>query len=101
MNKTEFIDYISTQHDCTKAEANKMLTTVVDSISSALASGKDILLVGFGKFYTRKIEAREGRNPKNGAILHIPSSVQAKFSAGQTLKDACNLSTNKKENKEK
>jgi DNA-binding protein HU-beta len=90
MNKTEFIDYISANHSCTKIEAEKIINTFVSSTTSALGEGKDISLIGFGKFYTSKVEARTGRNPKTGAALQIDAYVQPKFSAGSALKDACN-----------
>lgn len=90
MNKAEYVDYISKQHDITKVEAEKVVNIFTSSATSALSEGKDISLTGFGKFYTSQIPAREGRNPRTGETLHIPAYVQAKFSGGQSLKDACN-----------
>ena len=91
MNKTEFIDHIAKQHDCTKVEAERIVNIFTSSIKSALGSGagSDVTLVGFGKFYAMQVAARVGRNPKTGATIQI-GAVQPKFSAGQSLKSACN-----------
>ena len=92
MNKLEFIDHIAKQHSCTKMEAERIINVFTSSVASALKSGvdSDVTLVGFGKFYASQVAARAGRNPKTGAAIQIGAYVQPKFSAGQSLKDACN-----------
>jgi DNA-binding protein HU-beta len=90
MNKSEFIDFIASKHNCSKTEANKIIDVFTDSVIGALGEGKKVNLIGFGSFYTNKVEARTGRNPKTGASMSIPASNQPRFSAGQKLKDACN-----------
>lgn len=90
MNKAEFIDHIASQHNCSKAEAEKIINIFTSSIISTLADKKDVALIGFGKFYTTKVGAREGRNPKTGAPIKIGAYTQPKFSAGEKLKSACN-----------
>jgi len=90
MNKSEFVDYIAAQHKVTKVEADRIINIFTSSAASALGEGKEITLVGFGKFYSSKVEARQGRNPRTGEPIHIEAYVQPKFSAGQKLKESCN-----------
>ena len=90
MNKQEFITHIANQHSCTKVEAEKTVDMFTSSIIDAIGQVNEISLVGFGQFYTTKVEARTGRNPRNGQPVEIPTKILAKFSAGQKLKDACN-----------
>ena len=90
MNKQEFITHIANQHSCTKVEAEKTVDMFTSSIIDAIGQVNEISLVGFGKFYTTKIKARTGRNPRNGQPVEIPTKILAKFSAGQKLKNACN-----------
>jgi len=90
MNKTEFVDYISSQNNCTKVEAEKAISLFTNGITGALSDGNLVALVGFGNFSVSKVEARTGRNPKTGEPLAIPARIQPKFSAGKSLKDACN-----------
>ena len=90
MNKQEFITHIANQHNCKKVEAEKAIDMFISSVIDAMGQGDEISLVGFGQFYTTKIKARTGRNPRTGQPVKIPTKTLAKFSAGQKLKDACN-----------
>ena len=90
MNKSEFIDQIAAQHKITKIEADKTINMFTSSVVGALGEGKEVSLVGFGKFYSTKVEARQGRNPRTGEPIHIEGYMQPKFSAGQALKNSCN-----------
>ena len=63
---------------------------VFDSIASALASGDDVRIVGFGSFSVANRAASTGRNPRTGEEIQIPASKQPKFKAGAPLKSAVN-----------
>ena len=66
MNKKVFADYISDKHSCTRKEARHIVDMFTSSVTSALAEGKEISLIGFASFSTSKIPARDGRNPRTG-----------------------------------
>ena len=95
MNKSELIDHIAESYSYTKVEAEKVINTFTGAVTSALAKGEEVALIGFGNFSTSKVEAREGRNPKTGEPLTIAARIQPKFSAGKGLKDACNQKNKK------
>jgi len=90
MNKSELIDHIAKEHDCSKVDAEKTIKMFTQSVTTILGGGQEVTLVGFGTFSTSKVEERAGRNPKTGAAITIPARMQPKFSAGKSLKDACN-----------
>ena len=90
MNKAEFTDYISKQQSCTKVEAEKIINSFTSAVISALGEEKNVELTGFGNFYTGKMGARTGRNPRTGESMELAAYTQPKFKAGQKLKDACN-----------
>lgn len=90
MNKAEFVTFMADKNNCSKADATRALDMVTESVTKALGSGKDVALVGFGSFYVQSRKAREGRNPKTGAKMHIAAYKQPAFRAGKKLKDACN-----------
>ena len=90
MNKGEFIKHIAIQHSITQDEANKTIDMFTSSVTSALADGNDISLIGFGNFSVSKVSARDGRNPRTGADIKISAYNQPKFRAGKKLKDAVN-----------
>lgn len=90
MHKIELIEYIANREGCTKSEAEKVINIFTKSVTSIFAEGKEIMLVGFGKFYSSKVAARAGKNPRTGETINITAYVQPKFSAGEKLKSACN-----------
>jgi DNA-binding protein HU-beta len=90
MNKAEFVSFMATARNCSKSDAEKSLNLVIDSFMDAMANGDSVNLVGFGSFSVQKRNAREGRNPKTGAKMHIAAYNQPVFRAGKKLKDCCN-----------
>ena len=90
MNKSEFVNYISEKHSCTKIEAEKVIDMFVSSVIDALGAGNEISLVGFGSFSVSKVAARKGRNPRTGVELDIQAYNQVKFKVGKKLKDVVN-----------
>ena len=90
MNKGNFVSYIADKHNCTKAEAEKVVDMFTSSVIGALGDGEAVSLVGFGNFSVSDVKARAGRNPRTGEAIQIQAYKQPKFKVGQKLKDACN-----------
>ena len=90
MNKSEFVKYIATMHDCTQIESEKALDMFVSSAISALSDGNEVSLIGFGNFSVSPTPARTGRNPSTGEAIEISARNQVKFRVGKTLKDSVN-----------
>jgi DNA-binding protein HU-beta len=88
MNKSELIDAIAKSAKLSKSAAGLALNSAFSTIAKALGKGDTVTLIGFGTFYVGKRVARNGRNPKTGAIIKIPASSSPKFRAGKALKDA-------------
>lgn len=90
MNKGGLVALMASHSGGSKAEAERALNLVVNSVIKALENGNDINLVGFGSFHIRKRESREGRNPKTGQKMRIAAYKQPVFRAGKKMKEACN-----------
>lgn len=88
MNKLELVNNIAETAGLTKGQAGKALDAMVSSITAALGTGEEVVLVGFGSFYISEREARAGRNPRTGETIHIPAAKQVKFRPGKSLKDS-------------
>jgi DNA-binding protein HU-beta len=88
VNKNELIDAVAAATGLTKADAEKALEAVFESIGDALKKGLEVRLVGFGTFSVTKRAASEGRNPRTGEKIQIPASKLPKFRAGKGLKEA-------------
>lgn len=90
MNKSELISSISSASGLTKTDSAKALDAFIYSVSSALKSGKDIRLVGFGTFSTSKRSATTAINPRTRQTVKVPARKVAKFKAGKSLQEAVN-----------
>jgi len=90
VNKNEIIDHVAKSADISKAAAGRALDATVAAIKTAMKKGGMVTLVGFGTFYVGRRAARNGRNPRTGAVIKIRAAKVPKFRAGKALKDAVN-----------
>jgi len=72
----------------TKAQAERMVEGVFDTIVKTMARGEEVAITGFGTFRVQKRAARQGRNPKTGETIQIAAATKPKFRAGKVLKEA-------------
>lgn len=90
MNKGQLVEKIAEGADISKASAGRALDSLIGVVSTELADGGEVALVGFGTFKVSDRAARTGRNPQTGAEIQIAASKAPGFKAGKALKDACN-----------
>lgn len=90
MNKNDLISAVAESSGLSRNDAVKAVEGVFEAISGALKGGDEVRLVGFGTFSVAKRKASTGRNPRTGEAMEIKASVQPKFKAGKSLKDAVN-----------
>lgn len=88
MTKEDLIDKVASGAGLSKANASRVLNTMLDSIKSALKKGQKVALVGFGNFSVSKRKARKGRNPRTGEVITIKATKVPRFKAGKSLKDS-------------
>jgi len=88
MTKAELIDNVAKKVDgLTRAQVDVLVSTVFGSVKDALAVGDKVEIRGFGSFRLRYRAAREGRNPKSGEVVKVPSKMVPFFKAGKELKE--------------
>ena len=88
MNKSELIDAVAERAELSKAAVNKAIDAMTEVITSVIAKGNPVALIGFGTFKSVMRSARTGKNPKTGAPLKIAAKAVPKFTAGAGLKAA-------------
>ena len=74
----------------TRSRAVDLVETMVDIIKHTLASGEELLISGFGKFYVRSKAARMGRNPKTGEEAVVSERRVVRFKCSPVLRDKIN-----------
>ena len=88
MKKTELVEAIAERADVPKSQAQKYLDAFEEVVTDALKGGKEVQIIGFGKFYVREQKARDGRNPQTGEKIRIPAQKVPAFSVGNSLKES-------------
>jgi len=90
VNKADLIDKVADATDMSKAAAARALDATIQAITTAMANGEEVALVGFGTFVVKDRPARNGRNPQTGATIQIAAAKVPGFRPGKALKDAVN-----------
>ncbi|MGI6244347.1 MAG: HU family DNA-binding protein [Pseudochelatococcus sp.] len=90
MNKGDLVSAVADKAGLTKAQAGDALDAAIEVITSALAGGDEVKLIGFGTFVVADRPAGTARNPRTGEIIEVAASRTPKFKAGAGLKDAVN-----------
>lgn len=88
MNKQNLVEKVQSVAGGTKADAERIVDTVFDSITSELKSGGEVSVAGFGIFSTKHRAARTARNPRTGESVDVPAMNVPKFRAAKALKEA-------------
>ena len=88
MNKQAIAEAVQGVLGGTKADAERAVETVFDSIAGSLKKGEDVSVAGFGIFSAKTRAARTARNPRTGESIQVQAMRVPKFKAGKGLKDA-------------
>ena len=70
-----------------KEKSAEIIEILVELLKSSLASGDDIIMPDFGKFYVRKKNSRRCRNPATGEIFELSKRKVVNFKCSEKLRD--------------
>ncbi|MGI9486811.1 MAG: integration host factor subunit beta [Geminicoccaceae bacterium] len=91
MTKSDLIKRLADANPhLTQRDIEKIVSTVFDEVTDALAKRDRVELRGFGAFSVREREARVGRNPRTGAEVSVPDKVVPYFKTGKELRERLN-----------
>ena len=71
-------------------DVERIVSTIFNEISRALAQGARVELRGFGAFSVRSRDPRLGRNPRTGASVDVSAKFSPLFKAGKHLREQLN-----------
>ena len=71
-------------------DVERIVSTVFDEISAALARGDRVELRGFGAFSVKNRNARTGRNPRTGETVYVAKKSVPFFKVGKDLRERLN-----------
>ncbi len=71
-------------------DVERIVSTVFEEISAALARGDRVELRGFGAVSVKHRPARVGRNPRTGARVQVAEKFVPFFKTGKELRERLN-----------
>lgn len=71
-------------------DVERIVTTIFEEITDALAQRERVELRGFGAFSVKFRDARRGRNPRTGETVAVEQKVVPFFKTGKELRDRLN-----------
>lgn len=94
MIRSELIQIITDQNPhLYQRDVERIVNTVFDEITNAMANGDRVELRGFGAFSVKRRVARVGRNPRTGASVDVEEKHVPFFKTGKLLRDRLNGKT--------
>lgn len=86
LTKADLAERLHEELGLNKREVKDIVELFFDEIRSALESGNQVKISGFGNFDLRDKNERPGRNPKTGEEIPISARRVVTFRPGQKLK---------------
>jgi integration host factor subunit beta len=87
MTKSEFIVKLAEKNKIlTESETETGVNLLLQTIMKTLSSDERVEIRGFGSFGTLRRNSRNGRNPKSGEPVFVPSKKVPFFRAGKELR---------------
>ncbi|MFO1154465.1 MAG: integration host factor subunit beta [Rhodospirillales bacterium] len=91
MTKSELIARLAAANPhLYQRDVERIVTTIIEEISTALARGDRVELRGFGAFSVKQRGSRVGRNPRTGEAVSVSSKYVPYFKTGKQLREKLN-----------
>jgi integration host factor subunit beta len=91
MIKSELIQKLADENPhLFQRDVERIVSSVFEEITDALAAGDRVELRGFGAFSVKERDARIGRNPRTGEAVEVPAKRAPFFKTGKDLRDRMN-----------
>jgi integration host factor subunit beta len=94
MTKSELIQRLAERNPhLYMRDVEKIVDTIFDEITAALAKGDRVELRGFGAFSVKERGQRQGRNPRTGESVQVDAKRLPFFKTGKGLRERLNGET--------
>jgi len=91
MIRSELIQKIADENPhLYQRDVEKIVNTIFDEITDAMARGDRVELRGFGAFSVKKRDGRTGRNPRTGESVEVEEKHVPILKTGKLLRDRLN-----------
>ncbi len=91
MIRSELIQKIADENPhLFQRDVERIVSTIFEEITGAMAKGDRVELRGFGAFSVKKRDGRTGRNPRTGEAVEVDEKHVPFFKTGKLLRDRLN-----------
>ena len=90
LTKNDVVELIQSDLGLPKNRSSEIVESLIELVKTALESGDDVLVSGFGKFCVQTKHERRGRNPATGEDLILDSRKRVAFKCSGKLRDKIN-----------
>ena len=95
LTKAHIVEAVAEANGYTRNKSVETVETLLELIKSALESGDDVMISGFGKFCVKNKKKRRGRNPATGKDLILAPRKVVTFKWSGKLKEKLNTEPKK------
>jgi len=94
MIKSELVQRVASQNPHVyQRDIEKIVSAILDEMVEALRRGDRVELRGFGAFSVKLRGARQGRNPRTGAVVAVAKKAIPAFKTGKEMRERINRET--------
>jgi integration host factor subunit alpha len=90
VTKNDIVEQVCNRLGFSKNHSTEIVESLLELIKSALESGEDVLISGFGKFCIQEKKQRKGRNPATGEVLMLKKRRVVTFKCSSKLRAKLN-----------
>lgn len=90
LTKDDIVKALAKENGYQLKQSGELIETLLELIKSALATGEDVLISGFGKFCVKNKRERRGRNPATGEDIMLAARRVVNFKCSGQLRNKIN-----------
>lgn len=87
MNKSELIERLAIKSGVSVIQSEEIVNLIYRKMKDTLVGGGRVEIRGFGSFVVKDYKPYQGRNPKTGEKISVPSKKLPFFKVGKELKE--------------
>ncbi|MBN8608184.1 MAG: integration host factor subunit alpha [Caulobacterales bacterium] len=87
ITRADLVEALARRANMQRADANRLLTRMLEMMQDSLVEGETVKLSRFGNFNVRAKRQRVGRNPKTGEEVPITPRRVVTFRPSQMLRE--------------
>ncbi len=87
VTRADLVEALAKRANMQRADANRLLTRMLEMMQDSLVDGETVKLSRFGNFNVRAKRQRIGRNPKTGEEVPITPRRVVTFRPSQMLRE--------------